>query len=126
MSDQLEKVSTKTGPPPAAPYSQAIKAASQIWVSGQLPADNTGKLIEGSIADKTRACCANIKAILEAGGSEIGKVVRVGVFLDDMAHFKEMNEEYAKWFEHKPARTCVAVKELPFGVPVEIEAVALQ
>jgi len=68
-------------PVAAAPYSQAIKAAGQIWVSGQLPADNAGKLIEGSITEKTRACCANVKAILEAGGSEIGKVVRVGVSL---------------------------------------------
>lgn len=102
----------------AAPYSQAIKAASQIWVSGQIPADSSGALIQGTIAEKTAQCCRNVKAILEAGGSEMGKVVRVGVFLDDMVHFKEMNEEYAKWFTHKPARTCVAVKELPLGVSV--------
>ncbi|KAK5088937.1 hypothetical protein LTR05_003161 [Lithohypha guttulata] len=126
MSEQMEKVSTKTGPPPAAPYSQAIKAAGQIWISGQLPADSTGKLIEGSITEKTRACCQNVKAILEAGGSSIDKVVRAGIFLTDMNDFKEMNEEYAKWFAHKPARTCVAVHQLPFGVPIEIEAIALQ
>ena len=63
----------------AAPYSQGIKAAGQIWVSGQLPADATGKLIEGSIAEKTEACCKNVKAILEAGGSSIEKVVKVTV-----------------------------------------------
>lgn len=70
-------------PQAAAPYSQAIKAAGQIWVSGQLPADNTGKLIEGTIGEKTAACCANLKAILEAGGSSLDNVVRVGVCLID-------------------------------------------
>jgi len=122
----LETVSTKSGPPPAAPYSQAIKANNQIWVSGQIPADENGKLVEGSITDKTAQCCKNVKAIVEAAGSEMGKVVRVGVFLTSMDNFKEMNEEYAKWFTHKPARSCVAVAQLPLGVPVEIEAIAIQ
>lgn len=63
----------------AGPYSQAIKAANQIWVAGQIPADTTGNLIEGTITDKTRQCCKNIKAVLEAAGSGIDKVVRVGV-----------------------------------------------
>jgi len=67
-----------------------------------------------------------VKAIVEAAGSEMGKVVRVGVFLTSMDNFKEMNEEYAKWFTHKPARSCVAVAQLPLGVPVEIEAIAIQ
>lgn len=68
----------------AGPYSQAIKAAGQVWVSGQIPADTNGALVEGSIAEKTAACCKNLKAILEASGSDISKVVRVGVFLTDM------------------------------------------
>jgi enamine deaminase RidA (YjgF/YER057c/UK114 family) len=63
----------------AGSYSQAIKAASQIWVAGQIPADAEGKLIEGSVAEKTARCCANVKAVLEAAGSEMGMVVRVGV-----------------------------------------------
>ncbi|KAF7846178.1 hypothetical protein BT93_L4967 [Corymbia citriodora subsp. variegata] len=122
----IEKVSTKTGPPPAAPYSQAIKANGQLWISGQIPADESGKLIEGSISEKTAQCCKNVKAIAEAAGSDITKVVRVGVFLTSMDDFAAMNEEYGKWFAHKPARTCVAVAQLPFGVPVEIEAIAIQ
>lgn len=77
-------------------------------------------MIEGTIAEKTAQCCKNVKAIVEAAGSQMDKVVRVGVFLDDMAHFKEMNEEYAKWFSHKPSRSCVAVKQLPLGAPVKI------
>lgn len=70
----LTRTSTAAGP-----YSQAIKAAGQVWVAGQIPADSTGKLTTGSIADKTEQCCKNLKAILEAAGSEIPKVVRVGV-----------------------------------------------
>lgn len=110
----------------AGPYSQAIKANGQIWCAGQIPADAAGNLVEGSIAEKTAACCRNLKAILEAAGSSMEKVVRVGVFITDMANFAEMNGEYEKWFAHKPARTCVAVYQLPKGVPVEIEAIALQ
>jgi 2-iminobutanoate/2-iminopropanoate deaminase len=145
----------------AGPYSQAIKAAGQVWVAGQIPADAQGNLVTGSIAEKTEQCIKNLKAILEEAGSEIPKIVRVGVsfslslfwldifhlqipqienalanatgtlfykqvFLSDMQHFKEMNGEYEKWFTHKPARTCVAAKQLPLGVDVEIEAIAIQ
>lgn len=97
----------------------------QIFVSGQIPADTEGNLISGSIAEKTALCCKNISAILEAAGSSMAKVVKVNAFLDDMANFAEMNGEYEKWFSHKPARSCVAVKQLPKGVPVEIECIAL-
>jgi enamine deaminase RidA (YjgF/YER057c/UK114 family) len=103
--------------------------------------------VEGSIAEKTEQCIKNLKAILTEAGSGIPKVVKVGVslitsswmyacieyscfipqvFLSDMKHFAEMNGEYEKWFTHKPARTCVAVRELPKGVDVEIEAIAVQ
>jgi 2-iminobutanoate/2-iminopropanoate deaminase len=77
------------------------------------------------MAHQTAQCCRNIQAIVEAAGGALANVVRVGVFLTDMAHFAEMNAEYEKWFAHKPARTCVAVHQLPKGVPVEIEAVAV-
>lgn len=120
---------------------QAIKAGGVIYCSGQIPANEKGELIEGSIADKTRCCAQNIKAILEEAGSSLDKIVKCNVFLDDMANFAEMNGEYEKWFSHKPARSCVAVsilstrltmlyghtfdseqiKSLPKGVPVEIE-----
>jgi reactive intermediate/imine deaminase len=104
--------------------SQAIIAGPQIFVSGQIPADNTGTLIEGSIADKTTQCCENIVGILKEAGVGIERVVKVNVFLDDMAHFAEMNGVFEKYFAHKPARSCVAVKQLPKGVPVEIECIA--
>ncbi|RMZ81573.1 hypothetical protein DV737_g2485, partial [Chaetothyriales sp. CBS 132003] len=121
----MEKISTQGSAPPAAPYSQGIRAAGFIFVSGQIPADESGKLVEGSITDLTRQCCKNVEAILNAGGSSIDKVVRVGVFLADMEYFGEMNAEYEKWFAHKPARACVAVRELPKSAKVEIEAIAL-
>ncbi|OAG41364.1 hypothetical protein AYO21_04306 [Fonsecaea monophora] len=112
--------------PPAGPYSPAIKAGGLVWVSGQLPIDSNGVVVTESICAMTAHSICNIKAILEAAGSELGKVTRVGVFLSDMKYFAEMNAEYEKWFTHKPARTCVAVKQLPLGVDVELDAVALQ
>ncbi|KAF2707970.1 YjgF-like protein [Pleomassaria siparia CBS 279.74] len=125
MSD-INKVFTADACPPAGPYTQAIIAGTQIYVSGQIPADKEGNLIEGSIADKTASCCNNIIAILKEAGSDITRVVKVNVFLDDMANFAEMNGVYEKFFAHKPARSCVAVKQLPKGVPVEIECIAFK
>lgn len=81
--------------------------------------------MEGDIGEKTAACINNLKAVLEAAGSSIENVVKVNVFLTDMTNFAKMNEEYALWFKHKPARSCVAVKQLPKGVDVEIECIAL-
>ncbi|KAG7292362.1 hypothetical protein NEMBOFW57_002397 [Staphylotrichum longicolle] len=107
-------VFTKNAAPPAGPYSQAIKTPTAIYCSGQIPCDAEGNLIEGTIQEKTAACIGNLKA-----------VVKVNAFLTDMANFASMNEEYAKWFTHKPARSCVAVKQLPKGVDVEIECIAL-
>ncbi|KAJ9625542.1 hypothetical protein H2203_004299 [Taxawa tesnikishii (nom. ined.)] len=121
----MEIINTKKSVQPVGPYSQAIKAGGQIYVSGQIPADAQGNLTEGSIADKTKVSCEGAKAILEEAGSSLEKVVKTTVFLDDMANFAEMNSVYEKYFAHKPARSCVAVKELPKGVPVEIECIAL-
>jgi reactive intermediate/imine deaminase len=73
----------------------------------------------------TEQCCKNLAAVLTAAGSDISKVVKVNAFLTSMEYFAEMNAEYEKHFSHKPARSCVAVKELPRGVPVEIECIAL-
>jgi len=107
------------------PYSQAIITGGMIYVSGQIPADSKGNLVEGSIADKTAQCAANVVAILKEAGSSIEKVVKTTVFLDDMANFAGMNAEYEKHFAHRPARSCVAVKQLPKGVSVEIECIAI-
>ncbi|RMJ22262.1 hypothetical protein PHISP_06863 [Aspergillus sp. HF37] len=122
----MTSVSTKDACPPAGPYAQAIRANGQVYVSGQIPADTSANLVQGSIGDKTQACCDNIRAILAAAGSGVEKIVKVNVFITDMANFAEMNATYEKFFVHKPARSCVAVAQLPKGVPVEIECIALE
>ncbi|KAK1813930.1 hypothetical protein LTR12_011678 [Friedmanniomyces endolithicus] len=124
MAD-MKVVFAKKATPPVGPYSQAVQAGPHIFVSGQIPADAEGKLTEGSIADKTKACCEGVKNILEEAGSSIAKVVKTTVFITTMDNFAEMNGVYEQYFTHKPARSCVAVKELPKGVPVEIECIAL-
>ncbi|KAL8823636.1 MAG: hypothetical protein Q9191_005677 [Dirinaria sp. TL-2023a] len=124
MSD-MQSISTEKACPVAGPYSQALKTPHAIYVSGQLPAYADGSLPDVSIGEKTRLCIQNLRAILDAAGSDLSKVVKVVVFLTSMTNFAEVNTEYEKHFTHKPARSCVAVKELPKGVPVEIECVAL-
>ncbi|MCJ1296851.1 hypothetical protein MMC34_008419, partial [Xylographa carneopallida] len=107
--------------------SQAIVTPTTVYVSGQIPATAAGDVLPSStsIAEKTAACIANIRAILAAAGSSMDKVVKVNVFITDMANFAEMNGEYEKHFTTRPARSCVAVKQLPKGVDVEIECIAL-
>ena len=111
----------------AGPYSQAIKTSHAIYVSGQLPALPTGELPNDiSMGDKAGLCLRNLEAILKEAGSDLRKVVKVVVFLTDMKNFADVNTEYEKWFStHKPARSCIAVHQLPKGAEVEIECVAL-
>jgi len=124
MADQII-VYTKDAPFPLGPYSQAIKTPTAIYCSGQIPLTAEGTLIVGTIAEKTRKCCENLDSVLKEAGSSLSKVVKTTIFISDMAHFAEMNGEYEKFFSHKPARSCVAVKTLPKNVDVEIEAIAL-
>lgn len=106
--------------------SHAIKANGLIFASGCIPCDAAGNILsQGTVQEQTALCIQNAAAVLAAAGSSISKVVKVTVFLTDMANFAAMNEEYAKHFTHKPARSCVAVYQLPKGVPVEVEVTAL-
>ncbi|KAI8954199.1 Endoribonuclease L-PSP-domain-containing protein [Xylaria longipes] len=105
--------------------SHAIKTPTAIYCSGSIPMDSQGNLITGSITEQTTQVFKNLKAVLTEAGSSLDKVVKVNIFLADMGSFAEMNEEYAKWLTHKPARSCVAVKTLPKNVDVEIECIAL-
>lgn len=102
-----------------------MKTSHAIYCSGQLPADAQGNLVQGTMGEKTKACLNALSAVLTEAGSSLDKVVKVQIFLTDMKDFGEMNAEYEKFIKHKPARSCVAVKELPKGVNVEIECVAL-
>ena len=116
---------TAAGATAVGPYSHAVEAGDLVFLSGQTPLDSaTGKLVEGDIAAQTEQSCKNVGAILEAAGSGYDKVIKTTCFLADIADFAAFNEVYAKYFTSKPARSCVAVKDLPKGVLCEIEAVA--
>lgn len=120
-----ERVYTKNAPDAIGPYSQAVRSHGMIYTSGQIPIEpKSGKINATDIVGQTRQVCENIKAILDSAGSDITRVVKTTCFLSDMSYFNDFNNVYATYFTSKPARSCVAVKELPRGVLVEIEAVA--
>jgi 2-iminobutanoate/2-iminopropanoate deaminase len=122
-----EVISTEKGPKAIGPYSQAIKANGFIFVSGQTAFDPaSGKAMEGETAKQTERTLENVKAILQAAGSSLDRVVKVGVFLKDMNDFTAMNEVYALYFPaNPPARTTVEVARLPRDFLVEMDVIAL-
>jgi 2-iminobutanoate/2-iminopropanoate deaminase len=122
-----EVISTEKGPKAIGPYSQAIKASGFIFISGQTAFDpSTGKPIEGDTAKQTERIFENLKAILDAAGSSLDRVVKVSVFLQDMNDFSAMNEVYARYFlVDPPARSTVEVSRLPRDFLVEIDLIAL-
>lgn len=120
-----ERVYTKNAPDAIGPYSQAVRANGLVFTSGQIPINPQTNTIEAkTIAEQTEQVCKNLKAVLEASGSSITRVVKTTCFLADMADFAAFNEVYATYFTSKPARSCVAVKTLPKNVLVEVEAIA--
>jgi 2-iminobutanoate/2-iminopropanoate deaminase len=122
-----ESVHTDNAPKAIGPYEQAIKANGFIYTAGQIPIDpKTGNFVEGGITAQTRQVLENLKAVLEAGGSSLDRVVKATVFLKNMADFAAMNDVYAQYLGGaKPARSTVAVAELPRGALIEIDLVAL-
>lgn len=120
-------INTTKAPAAIGPYSQAIQVDSLVYTSGQIPIDPaTGALVEGGIKEQTHQALLNVKAILEEAGLTMRDVVKTTVFMADMNHFADMNAVYAEFFtEHCPARSAVAVKTLPKGALVEIEAIAV-
>ena len=123
-----EVVLTSKGPTPIGPYSQAIKANGFVFVSGCLGvAPVTGKLVEGGVVFETAQALDNLKAILEAAGSSLPKVVKTTILLKEMSHFSRVNTIYAEYFDASspPARTTFAVAGLPLNAQVEIEAIAI-
>ena len=120
-----ELISTDKAPAAIGPYSQAIRAGEFLYVSGQIPVNPANGEMPSSVPDQTRQSLENVKAILEKAGYSTDDVVKTVVFITDMANFGAMNGVYAGYFaKEAPARACVAVKELPKGALVEIEAVA--
>ena len=121
----MEIIYTKEAPQAIGPYSQAILADGFLFASGQIPIDPaTGSLVEGDITVQTRQVAKNIQAVLAAAGMDFSNVVKTSCFLQDMGDFQAFNEEYAKWFVSRPARSCVAVKTLPKNAKVEVEIIA--
>ncbi len=119
-------IATSKAPAAIGPYSQAVKSGGTLYVSGQIGMDPaTGALVEGGVEAQTAQALANMKAILAEAGATPAAVVKVTVFIVDMAQFPLVNAVYAKTFSaDAPARSCVAVAALPKGALVEIEAVA--
>lgn len=122
-----EAVQTDQAPQAIGPYEQAIRVNGFVFTAGQIALDpKTGNLVEGGIAEQTRQVLENLKAVLDAGGSSMDRVVKATVFLTNMADFAAMNEIYAEYMgESKPARSTVAAADLPRGSLVEIDLIAL-
>lgn len=121
----LEKTYTPDAPEAIGPYSQAVSAGGFLFASGQVPLmPGTGEVVGTTIEEQTHRACRNIAAILKANGLGFEDVVKTTCFLADMADFAAFNGVYAQYFTGKPARSCVAVRELPKKVLCEIEIVA--
>ncbi|MEN8201457.1 MAG: RidA family protein [Bacteroidota bacterium] len=121
-------IHTDKAPAAVGPYSQAVEAGETLYISGQVPLEpDTGNIVTGGIREQTEQVMKNIAAILEEAGYGFGHVVKSTCLLSDMANFKAMNEIYARYYPaDQPARAAFAVKELPLGVLVEIESIAVK
>jgi len=121
-------IHTEKAPKAIGPYSQAVKAGNTIYISGQVPLNpKTGKIVEGGIKEQTEQVMKNISAILDEAGYSFSEVVKSTCLLSDMSNFAAMNEVYGKYYsENPPARAAFAVKELPLGVMIEIETIAVK
>lgn len=119
-------ISTNNAPGAIGPYSQGWVVGDFVYTSGQIPVNPANGEVPAGIAAQAEQSCKNVAAILEAAGTTLEGVVKTTCFLADMGDFAAFNEVYAKYFTSKPARSCVAVKDLPKGVLCEIEAVAIK
>ena len=121
----MKEIKTNRAPAAVGPYSQAVISGNTVFTSGQIPLNpETGVLMGNDIKEQTHRVCQNLKAVLEASGSSLENTVKTVCYLSDMTNFSEFNEVYAQYFTQKPARSCVAVKELPKGALVEVDVVA--
>ena len=120
----MNVIATEKAPGAIGPYSQGFVTNGFVYTSGQIPVNPADGTIPAGIAAQAEQSCKNVGAILEAGDSSFEKVVKTTCFLADIADFAAFNEVYAKFFTSKPARSCVAVKDLPKGVLCEVEAIA--
>lgn len=121
----MEYVATNNAPNAIGPYSQAVKANGLLFTSGQIAINPATNTVEAkTIEEQTTQVCENLKAVVEAAGTDMNKVIKTVCFLADINDFGAFNEIYGKYFTSKPARSCVAVKDLPKGVLCEVELIA--
>lgn len=119
------KVQTNNAPAAIGPYSQAVVTGNLVFTSGQIPLDpETGMLVGENIAEQTHRVCKNLEAVLTEAGSSLKNAIKTVCYLSDINNFAAFNEVYAQYFTEKPARSCVAVKDLPKGALVEVEVIA--
>ncbi len=127
MSKSVNVILSKEAPAPIGPYSQAVQYGDMLFCSGQIPLDAESGEIEGTtIEEQTEKVCKNVEAVLKAAGMDFSNVIKTMCFVDKMADFAAFNEVYGKYFVSKPARSCVAAKELPKSVLVEVEVIAVK
>ena len=120
-----EKIQTNKAPAAIGPYSQAVVVGNLIFTSGQIPLNPETGVLEGKdITEQTHRVCRNLEAVVTAAGSSLQNAVKTVCFLANISDFAAFNEVYAQYFTEKPARSCVAVKDLPKGALVEVEVIA--
>ena len=121
----LKKIATNKAPSAIGPYSQAIVFGNMLFTSGQIPINpETGNIEATTIAEQTEQVMKNLGAVLSEAGTSFEKAIKTTCFLANISDFAAFNEVYAKYFTEKPARSCVAVKDLPKGALVEVEVIA--
>ena len=121
----MKTISTKDAPAAIGPYSQAKVVNNTLYTSGQIPLDAvSGEIVGSDITAQSEQVMKNLAAVLKEAGTSFEEVFKTTCFLSDMSNFAAFNEVYAKYFTTNPARSCVAVKELPKGVLVEVEVIA--
>lgn len=120
----MTTITTTKAPAAIGPYSQAVKTGDLVFTSGQIPLDPATGSIQGTtIQEQTEQVMKNLKAVLEAAGSDLQHAIKTTCYLADIADFAAFNEVYAKYFTSKPARSCFAVKDLPKGALLEVEVI---
>ena len=113
-------------PKPIGPYSQAVEAGKFLFLSGQIPLNPDGRLVEADVATQARQVLENLKAVLQAGGASMKDVVKTTIFLSDLADFETVNKVYAEYFQEPfPARSTIQAGKLPKGATLEIDAIAV-
>ena len=123
---EIRKIASLDAPAAIGPYSQAVVVGNMLFTSGQIPLDpRTGAVVGSDIEEQTERVMRNIQAVLNEAGTSFDKAVKTTCYLADMSDFSKFNNIYAKYFITNPARSCVAVKDLPKGVLVEVDVIAV-